>query len=54
MNQEQRDVERYREAANLALEQLEWVIGLLHRIRKSAIADVLERKRRTIAKRYGL
>jgi hypothetical protein len=54
MNQEQRDAKRYSEAANLALEQLDWVIGLLHQLRKPAIAEVLEKNRRTIAKRYGL
>ena len=54
MNQEQRDAKRYREAAELALEQLEWVINLLHRIQKTAVADVLEKNRRTIIKRYGL
>jgi hypothetical protein len=54
MNQEQRDAERYREAAKLAIEQLEWVIRLLHRIRKPEIADTLEKNRRTIIKRYGL
>jgi hypothetical protein len=54
MNQEQRDAKRYSEAANLALEQLDWVIGLLHQLRKPGIAEVLEKNRRTIAKRYGL
>ena len=54
MNQERRDGERYREAAKLAIEQLEWVIRLLHRIRKPEIADRLEQNRRTIVKRYGL
>ena len=54
MNQAKRDVERYREAAKLAIDQLEWVIRLLHRINKSEIADALEKNRRTIVKRYGL
>jgi hypothetical protein len=54
MNEEQRRAERYREAAEVALEQLELVIGLLHRLRRSNIAEVLEKNRTTIVKRYGL
>ena len=54
MDEEQRIAERYREAAELALEQLEWVISLLYRLQKASIAEVLERNRRTIVKRYGL
>ena len=47
-------VERYREAAYAALDQLEWTIRLLHRIRKPGIADALEKNRKTIVKRHGL
>ena len=54
MDEEQRRGERYREAAELALEQLELVIGLLHRLRRSNIAEALEKNRTTIVKRYGL
>jgi hypothetical protein len=54
MDEEQRRAERYREAAEVALEQLELVIGLLHRLRRSNIVEVLEKNRTTIVKRYGL
>jgi hypothetical protein len=54
MDEEQRRAERYREAAEVALEQLELVIGLLHRLRRSNIAEALEKNRTTIVKRYGL
>lgn len=39
------DVERYRQAAQDALEQLDWCIGYLHGIKKSSIAGVLARNR---------
>ena len=48
MDEEQPVAERYREAAELALEQLEWVIRFFYRLRKSSIAEVLEQNRRTI------
>jgi hypothetical protein len=54
MSREQHDVERYREAAYAALDQLDWVINCFRRIRKSEIADVLEKNRRTIIARHGL
>jgi hypothetical protein len=54
MDEEQRRAERYREAAEVALEQLELVIGLLHRLRRSNIAEALEKNRTTVVKRYGL
>lgn len=43
---------RYRKAAHLAIEQLDWVIGYLHRIRKHELARALQRNRATIVKRY--
>jgi hypothetical protein len=43
---------RYRKAAELAIEQLDWVIGYLHRIRKHELARALQRNRATIVKRY--
>ena len=46
--------ERYREAAYAALDQLDWTIRFLHRIRKSRIADALEKNRETIVKRHRL
>ena len=45
------DVERYKAAANAALEQLNWAINYLYRIRKARIAAVLERNREDIARR---
>ena len=50
----EQQVERYREAAHAALDQLDWIIGFLHRIRKSQIADALAKNRKTIVKRHGL
>ena len=43
-----REAMRYREAAELALDQLQWAINYLYRIRKSAIAERLERNREHI------
>jgi hypothetical protein len=43
-----REAKRYREAAELALDQLQWVINYLYRIRKSALAERLERNREQI------
>jgi len=54
MSREQHDVERYREAAYAALDQLDWVIRCLQRIQKSEIANALEKNRRTIIARHGL
>jgi hypothetical protein len=48
------EVERYREAAQLALEQLDWCIGYLDRIRRPRIAQVLRQNRQTIIKRHRL
>jgi hypothetical protein len=49
-----REAERYRKAAQLALEQLEWCISYLHRIRRSSIAEVLAQNRKTIIERHRL
>jgi hypothetical protein len=43
---------RYCKAADLAVEQLDWIISYLHRIRKHEIARALQRNRTSIAKRY--
>lgn len=40
--------ERYRQAAQDALEQLDWCIGYLHGIRKTRVSAVLARNRRFI------
>lgn len=43
-----REAKRYREAAELALDQLQWAINYLYRIRKPTIAERLERNREHI------
>lgn len=48
MAQGDAEVERYRQAASDALEQLDWCIGYLHGIRKTSIAGALARNRRFI------
>jgi hypothetical protein len=42
------EINRYRLAAEETLEQLEWCVNYLHRIRKSGIADVIDKNRRQI------
>ncbi len=42
------DQQRYRQAAEDALQQLDWCIGYLHGIRKTKISSVLARNRRSI------
>jgi hypothetical protein len=44
------EIERYREATDSALGQLEWIVGYLHEIRKPEIARTLDRNRRQILK----
>jgi hypothetical protein len=48
--EQDREIERYREAAMSALEQLDWVVGYLHQIRKGRIANAVERNRKQIAR----
>ena len=43
-----REAARYREAAELTLDQLQWAINYLYRIRKSTLAAGLERNREHI------
>jgi hypothetical protein len=45
-----REIERYREAATAALDQLQCAINYLHRIKKGRIAGSLERNRSQIVK----
>jgi hypothetical protein len=45
------EVERYRQAAEDALQQLDWCIGYLHGIRKTEISRVLSRNRSHIRSR---
>jgi len=42
------DVDRYRKAAEDALQQLDWAIGYLHGIRKTEISRALARNRARI------
>jgi hypothetical protein len=44
----EREIERYREAAMRALDQLEWVVGYLYEIRKPKIARAIARNRKQI------
>ena len=43
--QTRQDAERYRRAAEDALQQLDWCIGYLHAIRKTQISRALARNR---------
>ena len=47
----ERDLERYREAAMRALDQLEWCIDYRYRVRKPEIARAIARNRRQIVER---
>ena len=44
-DQTQQDTERYRRAAEDALQQLDWCIGYLHAIHKTQISRALARNR---------
>jgi hypothetical protein len=44
---------RYRAAARLALDQLDWCINYLRRIRKGQIARALDENRTAIARRLA-
>ena len=52
-DRDDRERDRYREAATAALEQLEWAVGYLHSIRKSELARALDRNRKQILERLG-
>ncbi len=47
------DVERYRRVAEETLDQVDWCISYLYRIRKPDIARVLEKNRSTIRRRMN-
>lgn len=49
--QADREIERYREAAIQALDQLEWCVDYLYRMRKPQIARVVARNRKQILDR---
>lgn len=48
------DADRYRHAAALALDQLQWCVNYLHGIRKAEIARAVEHNRATIIRQSGL
>jgi hypothetical protein len=45
------ETERYRRAAEETLDQLDWCVNYLYRIRKPEIADAVARNRTTIRRR---
>jgi hypothetical protein len=47
----QEEIARYRMAAEATLEQLEWCVSYFHRIRKSRVADMIDKNRRHILRR---
>jgi hypothetical protein len=48
-----REAVRYREAALIALDQLDWCVEYLRQIRKTQIADRVARNRSAIMRRLG-
>jgi hypothetical protein len=48
-----RQLERYREAARQALDQLEWCVDYLYRVRKPDIARAIGRNRKQILERIS-
>ena len=50
----ERESERYREAATVALEQLQWVINHLHGLNKHKLAQGLDRNRTHIIEQARL
>ncbi|HKE79612.1 MAG TPA: hypothetical protein VKB54_09900 [Solirubrobacteraceae bacterium] len=48
-----KEVERYREAATAALEQLEWSVGYLRALHRPELANELDRNRKQILERMG-
>jgi hypothetical protein len=49
----EKEVARYRRAAEETLDQLDWCINYLHRIRKSGIANALAKNRSTIRRQMS-
>ena len=49
----EQEVARYRRAAEETLDQLDWCINYLHRIRKSGIADALGKNRALIRRQMN-
>ena len=54
MRELDRETERYRAAAMQAVEQLQWCVNYLDRLRRPQLARSLERKRAQIIKRARL
>jgi hypothetical protein len=50
-NSKQDEADRYRRAADDALQQLDWAIGYLHGIRKTEISKALAKNRSFIRRR---
>jgi len=50
-SKQQDETDRYRQAAEDALQQLDWTIGYLHGIRKTEISKALAKNRSFIRKR---
>jgi hypothetical protein len=50
VDEKQAEADRYRQAAEDALQQLDWAIGYLHGIRKQEISKALARNRSHIRK----
>ena len=50
-NSKQDETERYKQAAEDALQQLDWAIGYLHGIRKTEISSALAKNRSFIRRR---
>jgi hypothetical protein len=51
MRRREEEIARYRRAAEETLEQLEWCVNYLHRIRKHRIAELIDNNRRRIRRR---
>ena len=47
----EREIARYRRAAEATLDQLDWCVGYLYQIRKPRIARALEKNRKAIRRR---
>ena len=47
------DTERYKKAMDLALQQIDWCIGYLHGIRKTAVSQALSRNRMYIVEQIA-
>ena len=54
LDEREQEAERYRAAADQALEQLQWVVDYLHEIQKDEVAEGLERNRSRIRKEARL